>query len=426
MQRTQFLNIFVLVVILLMGFGLIVPIMPFFAAQYGANELMVGLIVATYAAGQFLGAPLVGRLSDRMGRRPMLALTMAGTVLSFLLLGLAEILGKQYLLAFPAESAAENTQHLNAVVLGVTFFTRLLGGLSGGSITVAQAYIADITDETNRTRGMGLIGAAFGLGFILGPLLGGVLSKWGFEVPAFAAAGLAALSLVNILLRLPESLTEEKKAELALNKKQPLISFPAMARQIGQPRIGPLLIIRMISSIAGALFMTLFTLWGKIHLGLDSQVASYVMAYTGVLSIITQMWLIQPLTRRYSNALLLTVSILIRAAALLGWAVTPTLAFFIVILIPHSLATGVLNTVITTAVSWAVPPQEMGDALGTASALESLSRVIAPTVGGWLLGSVGAWGPGVLGFVLMGVLGVYTWNKLLAHPELPLAQTAAR
>ena len=193
MQRTQFLNIFVLVVILLMGFGLIVPIMPFFAAQYGANELMVGLIVATYAAGQFLGAPLVGRLSDRMGRRPMLALTMAGTVLSFLLLGLAEILGKQYLLAFPAESAAENTQHLNAVVLGVTFFTRLLGGLSGGSITVAQAYIADITDETNRTRGMGLIGAAFGLGFILGPLLGGVLSKWGFEVPAFAAAGASAL-----------------------------------------------------------------------------------------------------------------------------------------------------------------------------------------------------------------------------------------
>ena len=231
--------------------------------------------------------------------------------------------------------------------------------------------------------------------------------------------------MLNILLRLPESLTEEKKAELALNKKQPLISFPAMARQIGQPRIGPLLIIRMISSIAGALFMTLFTLWGKIHLGLDSQVASYVMAYTGVLSIITQMWLIQPLTRRYSNALLLTVSILILAAALLGWAVTPTLAFFIVILIPHSLATGVLNTVITTAVSWAVPPQEMGDALGTASALESLSRVIAPTVGGWLLGSVGAWGPGVLGFVLMGVLGVYTWNKLLAHPELPLAQTSA-
>ena len=151
MQRTQFLNIFVLVVILLMGFGLIVPIMPFFAAQYGANELMVGLIVATYAAGQFLGAPLVGRLSDRMGRRPMLALTMAGTVLSFLLLGLAEILGKQYLLAFPAESAAENTQHLNAVVLGVTFFTRLLGGLSGGSITVAQAYIADITDESGKS-----------------------------------------------------------------------------------------------------------------------------------------------------------------------------------------------------------------------------------------------------------------------------------
>ncbi len=425
MQRTQFLNIFVLVVILLMGFGLIVPIMPFFAAQYGANELMVGLIVATYAAGQFLGAPLVGRLSDRMGRRPMLALTMAGTVLSFLLLGLAETLGRQLVLRFPAESALDTTQRLNTLVLGVTFISRLLGGLSGGSITVAQAYIADITDESNRTKGMGLIGAAFGLGFILGPLFGGVLSKWGFAVPAFAAAGLAGISMLNILLRLPESLTEEKKAELAAQKKKPLISFPAMARQIGQPRLGALLVIRMISSIAGALFMTLFTLWGKIRLGLDSQTSAYLMAYTGVLAIATQMWLIQPLTRRYSIAVLLTVSIFILSAALLGWGITPNLWFFILILVPHSVASGVLNTVITTAVSWAVPPQEMGDALGTASALESLSRVIAPTVGGWLLGSVGAWGPGVLGFVLMGVLGVYTWYKLMAHPELPLAQTIA-
>lgn len=420
MQRPQFLNIFLVVFIVLVGIGLIMPLMPFFAAKYGANEFMVGLLVASYAAGQFIGAPLFGRLSDHYGRRPILAISMAGTMVGFLFLGLAETIGTLYGLSFSGDSLAEQTHRVNSSVLGIMYFSQILSGLAGGSITVAQAFIADITDETSRMKGMGLIGAAFGLGFIVGPVIGGFLSQWGFAIPSYAAAALTSLSLLNILFRLPESLTEARKAELAQQKKQPLISFSVILKRMGQPLIGPLLIIRLVSALAGSLFLALFTLWAKFRLGLDAQVTAYLMAYTGALSIVTQIWLIGPLTRRYSQAVLMNLSIAILAGALLAWAFTDSVAVLMVVMIPHSIATGVLFTVVNSATSWAVPPQEMGDALGTSSALDSLSRVVAPPVGGWLLGAVGGWGPGVLGAVLMVGLTVYAWQRLIVHPDPPL------
>lgn len=410
------------VFIVLVGFGLIMPLMPFFAGKYGANELMIGLLVAAYAAGQFIGSPLAGRLSDRFGRRPVLAVCMAGTTVGFLLLAVAETLGMSLALALPGGTAPEQLQRLRTIVLGLLYFSRIISGLAGGVITAAQAYIADITDETNRTQGMGMLGAAFGLGFVLGPVIGGVLSRWGFAAPAYAAAFLSAVSLANILLRLPESLTEARKAELANQEKKPLISLPDMLRKVRQPLLGPLLVVRLVSSLAGSLFLALFTLWAKNHLRLDAQVTAYLMAYTGVLAIVTQIWLIGPLTKRFNQSLLLTASAVILSLAMFGWALTPNVLVFMIVMIPHSIATAVINTVVNSAISWAVLPKEMGDALGTSSALESLSRIVAPTVGGWLLGAAGAWAPGLLGAVLLAWLSYFAWQRLMVHPDPALAR----
>ena len=218
----------------------------------------------------------------------------------------------------------------------------------------------------------------------------------------------------------------------------------------------------------------MFTLWSKDRLGLNAQATSYLMAYQGLLSIIVQIGLISPLTKRFSDARLITWSLPVQAAgllawaftpsvpvllvvliplalttsvlntvissaiswavppremgdalgtagALLAWAFTPSVPVLVVVLIPLAFATGVLNTVINSAISWAVPPQEMGDALGTASALESLSRVIAPSVGGWLLGAFGAWSPGVLAAVILAGLAAFAWRRLIVHPDPPLA-----
>lgn len=420
MQRSQLFNIFLVVFIVMLGFGLIMPLMPFFAGKYGASSSVVGLLVAAYAAAQFIGAPILGRMSDRVGRRPILVVSMAGTAFGFGLLGLAEPLGK----ALASLVSANPTFELqNGVILGVMFLSRAISGLFGGMITVAQAYIADITDESSRTQGMGIIGAAFGLGFIVGPVMGGVLSRWGFAVPAFAAAGMALLNLGTILILLPESLTAARKAELARQKgqgKTSLFDLPAMVSKLGKPRLGPLLTVRLFVSLAMSLFMALFTLWAKERLGLSAQVTSYVMAYNGLLSIVAQVGLIGPLTRRFPNAQLMFWGIAMLSLGMFGWALAASMPILLLVMIPMALATGVLNTVIGSATSWAVPPQEMGDALGTSSAFESISRVLAPSVGGWLLGAVGTWAPGVLGGILLAGLAVFAHRRLILHPDPPL------
>jgi len=412
MQRSRLANIFLVVFVDLLGFGLILPLLPYFAGQYGASQFLVGLLVAAYAAAQFVGAPLLGRLSDRYGRRPILVISIAGTALGFLLLGLAEPLGR--LLATLVVDNPPPDQHAvlqNGAILAVMFLARTLSGLTGGNITVAQAYIADVTDERNRAKGMGLIGAAFGLGFVLGPAIGGALSKWGYSVPAFAAAGLAAANLLGVIGVLPESLTAERKAELAKREKRALISIPAMIQELRKPTVGPLMTIRLFYAIAAALFQSMFTLWAKDRLSLNAQTTSYLLAYVGLLAVIVQGGLIGMLTKRFGESRLISWGVVLQALSLVAWALTPSVPVLLVVLIPMAFSTGVLNTVINSAISRAVPPHEVGGALGTAGALESLSRVVAPSAGGWLLGAVGTWAPGALGAAIMAGVTILAWRR---------------
>lgn len=418
MQRSRLLNIFLVVFIDLLGFGLILPLLPYFAGQYGASQFLIGLLVASYAAAQFIGAPLMGRLSDRFGRRPILILSIAGTALGFLLLGFAEPLGvtfSSFVLDNPTPDQLTALQ--NGAILGVMFIARMLSGLTGGNITVAQAYIADVTDARNRAKGLGLIGAAFGLGFIFGPAIGGVLSRWGYSVPAFAAAGLATLNLIGVIALLPESLTAERKAELAKQERRALISVAAMIEELNKPRIGPLMTIRLLYALAAALFQSMFTLWAKERLALNAQTTSYLLAYVGLLSVIVQGGLIGQLTKRFSESKLIAWGVLVQGLALLAWAFTPSVPVLMVVMIPLAFSTGVLNTVINSAITRSVPPQEIGGALGTAGAFESLSRVVSPSLGGWLLGAIGAWAPGAVGATIMAGVTAFAWRRLDLRAE---------
>ena len=181
----------------MVGFGLILPLLPYYATTFGANATTIGLLYSAYALGQFIGAPIVGRLSDRYGRKPLLLLSIGGTFLSLLLLGFARS-------------------------LAVLFVSRFLDGITGGNITVAQAYISDVTDEKTRAKSFGLIGAAFGVGFIFGPVIGGALSEWGYAVPAFAASGVAFLNMLLVTILLPESLSRGRRI---VRMESPLTAF---------------------------------------------------------------------------------------------------------------------------------------------------------------------------------------------------------
>jgi len=404
MKNSRLLTIFLIVFVDLLGFSLILPQLPYYAESFGATPVIVGLLVASYAAAQLIGAPLLGRLSDRLGRRPVLLLSVAGTIMGFLLLGFAPALGQFLAPMLGFQSAA-------SLVIAILFFSRILAGLTGGNITVAQAYIADVTDEQNRAKGLGLIGAAFGLGFIIGPAAGGFLSQWGYSVPAFTAAGVAAVNFIAILFLLPESLTAERREEIIQRKQLPF-TIKALIEVLRRPKVGPLLHVRFFYGLGFATFQGIFSLYTQV-IGLSAQTTGYILAYVGIISVIVQGVLIGRLTKRFRENWLIITGLWVMALALLAWGFTKQLWVLLIVILPVGLAGGVLNTVLQSAISKSVHRDEVGGILGIAGSLEAFTRVIAPSVGGLLLQSLGIWAPGVFSAVVMGWAVTFAYRRII-------------
>jgi DHA1 family tetracycline resistance protein-like MFS transporter len=394
MDRRKLTIIFLIVFIDLLGFGLILPLLPYYAETFGATPTVVGLLVASYAAAQLVGAPILGRLSDRYGRRPVLLLSIFGTFVGFLVLGFARS-------------------------LWMLFASRMLDGLTGGNISVAQAYITDVTDQKNRAKGLGLIGAAFGLGFIVGPAAGGALSVWGFEVPAFAAAGLSFINLISVLIWLPESLSKAKRAELS-KRRMPVFSLQSLWQALNRPRVGPLLHVRFFFGLAFAVFQTIFALYAQYRLGLGANETGYVLTYVGLLAALVQGVAIGWLAARIRETRLIFGAAVLMTVSLLAWALAPDLVVLLIVLAPLALAGGTLNTVLNSTLSKAVYPEEVGGTLGLSASLESLTRVLAPSMGGLLLERMGTSAPGILGAFIMIWVTAFIWRRLIVRPDPPL------
>lgn len=419
MRKASLFTIFMVVFIGLMGFSFFVPLLPFYAVDFGASELVLGFLLASYALAQLIGAPILGRLSDRYGRRPVLFISTLGTFLSLLLLVFANS-------------------------LWMLFASRILDGLTGGNISVAQAYITDITDEKNRARGLGLIGAAFGLGFILGPALGGVLSdigrqtvnpmamesssqilsgvNWTYVLPAIGASVIAFINVLQVIFTLPESLTPERRAELIANEKAGTargFSITALRRTLSMPRVGPLLNMRFLYGLAFSMFQSAFPLYAAVQLGLGAAETAYILAYVGILAVLVQGVAIGRLSNIFSDDMLLLASSVIMTFGLVGWALAPTVPVLLLVLIPIAFAGGVFNTVINSALTKSTARESVGGILGVSTALESSTRVVGPAVGNGMIGWIGAWSPGILGAIITGVTSFYVWSRIVhgPHPE---------
>lgn len=390
-MNKRLLNVGLIVLIDMLGFALIVPLLTFYADSFGATELQTGLLVSSYALMQMIGAPILGRLSDKYGRRPVFLISIFGTFIGFLILGFANS-------------------------LWWLFASRILSGLTAGNISVAQAYIADVTDEKNRARGMGMIGAAFGIGFILGPAIGGTLSVYGFDVPAFVAAGLTFINLLAVFFWLPESLTEERRAELASQKKAD-VSFGALFAALQRPLVGPLLWVRFGFAVAFNSFQTVFPLYVLYKFDLNAQQTGYILAYLGVVLVIMQGGVIGPLSERFKESNLLVIFLTFALVGMIGWAFTPSVTLLLVAMFPMAVGAGSFNALINSAISKAVTREEIGGMLGLGAGLESSTRVVMPALASYLLGAYGPSAPGYLGSVVMAIVVVYAYMNLIVSNQ---------
>ncbi|MFO8036706.1 MAG: MFS transporter [Anaerolineales bacterium] len=398
-MKRSLLLILTFVFIDVLGFSLILPLLPYYAADFEASSLVVGLLLASNALTQMIGSPILGRLSDRYGRKPLLITSIAGTAISFLILGWANS-------------------------LWVLFASRVLDGFLGGNVSLAQAYITDTTGTEDRAKGLGLIGAAFGLGFIFGPALGGILSAGGhYARPAFAAAGLSALNLLGVLLWLPESLPPQDRVPRE-ELPDPEFTFQALLKALKRPCVGPLLNVVLIYGLAFTIFQTMFSLFTQKKLGMTAQTTSYVFTYVGVLIVLVQGGGIRWLSDRLSDKQLIFGGAALLSIGLLAWALTPSLGILLTAMVPVALASGMLRVSVNSALTKSVYPSEVGGILGLSASMNSFTRVVSPLIGSFLLAEISPAAPGIVGSLLMVGVAVYTWQRILYVPDLECAQEA--
>ena len=371
------LLIFITVLIDLIGFGMVVPLLPFYAYDLAPHfspqtiNLLIGVIIGAYSFAQFFFTPLLGRLSDRVGRRPVLLFSVLCTALAFLCLGLAKS-------------------------LWMLLAARLFDGATGGNISTAQAYIADVTTPENRAKGMGLIGAGFGLGFILGPGLGALLSdRYGLSVPFFFAAGLALTNSILIYFFLPESLKDKRETSLNLGDH-----FREIGKSLNNAALRYPVLILFIGTLAFGVFQPLFPLFAKTQYGYNQSQVGYLFVFSGLIGVIIQGGLIGRLTKRFSEVtLLLGGQVMLITAYLLLPFTAPYLSL-LTVLGMLSVGTGFTSSLLPTLVSKRAASNEQGSVLGITQAAGSLARAIGPILGGLMIAYTGRLTP----FIVCGVL----------------------
>lgn len=365
MKRSPLVVIFITVFIDLVGFGIVIPVLPFYAegTRFHATPRMVGLLFASYSIMQLMCSPILGRLSDKYGRRPVLLISIVGTGIGFLVLGFAR-------------------------TLWMLFAGRILDGITGGNISTAQAYIADTTTKEERARGMGLIGAAFGLGFIFGPAIGGILSRWGVQVPFLFAAGLAFANAALLYFTLPETVTPDHAARRLPARGR---SLAQLISSLARPRLGFVLTIYFLFIVAFSIMTTSFSLYTMFRFGYDAHQTGYLFGYVGIIAVMIQGGLIGRLVKRFGELPLVIAGALCLAASLLAIPfVGPNAGGLLALLIgggAFSMGNSLATPALTSLASKSIGPAEQGSGLGMTQSAASLARAVGPSLTALLIHS---------------------------------------
>lgn len=355
-MKARLIFIFVTVLVDVIGIGIIIPVVPSLienltgtgindAAKYG------GWLMFSYAIMQFIFSPILGNLSDKYGRRPILLLSLFGLFLNYLL-------------------------HAYAASITVLFIGRLLAGISGASFSTATAYIADISSSEKKSQNFGLIGAAFGLGFIIGPVIGGVLSKWGVSVPFLFAAGLTLLNLMYGYFILPESLSKENRREFNIKRANPVGALFHLKKY---PIVYGLILTIFLLHIAGYAIQSNWPYYTMFKFNWDETMVGYSLGFVGVLMAIVQGGLVRIVIPKFGVKKTIFIGMLFWATGMTLFAFASEGWMMFVFCVPYCLG-GVAGPAIQGAVSNQIPDNEQGELQGAITSIISLTSIIGPVL----------------------------------------------
>ncbi|MFB6086363.1 MAG: MFS transporter [Halodesulfurarchaeum sp.] len=402
----------------LVGFGILIPIIPLYAEAFGATEFVVGILLASYSITQFVFAPILGRLSDDRGRRPVLLLSLAGSVIAWTLFGLAQ-------------------------ALWVLFLARFLAGAMGGNIAAAQAYVADVTTEENRAKGLGLIGAAFGLGFVFGPAIGGLVSSPAalsvaesvlpavvpvsqFTIPSFTAALITLANLVVAFFLLPET---NRRAKARQRKSR----VAELERALTRPVLSTLVVSFFLASLAFSGMESMFVLFTKDVYGYGTAMNGYILASLGMIIAIVQGGLVGRAAAVWDEKSLAIGGVTVEFVGLVAvpfapqvgqylpaiGPVGPGLLALLPILSILAVGNGFANVSLTTLVSRSAAEEDQGSAFGLTQSAGSIARAIGPVVAGALYTGVAFWAPFVAGGMVLLPIAWLLYRTGIESPETP-------
>jgi DHA1 family tetracycline resistance protein-like MFS transporter len=361
-NASPLLIVFVTVFIDLLGFGIIIPLLPFYAETFGANAFTIAMLATSFSLMQFVFAPLWGRWSDRIGRRPIILMGLFGSFLSYLIFGLANS-------------------------LALLFAARVFAGIAGANIPTAQAVVADVTTPENRAKGMGLIGAAFGLGFIFGPAIGGFLSRWGYAMPAFFASALSLTNFCAAWFLLPETLKAEHRAKVRVGR------MDALRRAVSRPHLPLLLLVSFLAVAAFSGFETTFALFAERTFAFHASTIGYLFAFVGVVLVIVQGLLVGRAVTFVGEHHIVPISLGVVSMGLLMIPASTTVPVLMVTLAVLSVGMGFNNPSLMSLISQGSAAEDQGGILGLAQALSSLARIVGPLWAGFAFDNIGIAAP---------------------------------
>lgn len=368
----------------LVGFGIVVPILGRYAERYGASGLQVGLMFATFSVAQMIFAPVLGRISDRVGRKPVIIFSLVGTAVGSVVTGAAG-------------------------ALWVLFLGRAIDGASGASVAVAQGAIADIAPPDQRARLIGMLGAAFGVGFVVGPALGGLAALGGPHVPFYVAGALAGINAVAAYFRLPETKPDTSHIETTRRRRGALT-----------PSLQRFAFVGFLSMLGFAGFESTFSLWGERIFDFTEGTASLVFVFVGISLVIVQGALIGPVTKKLGSRTLLRIGLSLVAIGLLLLSMTSSWALLFVALFLLSLGQGFSGPSGGALVAELAPVERRGEAIGYQQSTAAFGRIVGPVMAGALFDHIGVGTPFFVGGVLMVVALGAVWS--LTRSSVPAHQ----